>query len=81
MASPQVKSQLEMQEETNKRMIQGEEKKWERDQIHMESQILNTIDMAREKQRILERDKMKMDKFDKLKAKQEAARVSRFSSP
>jgi hypothetical protein len=75
MSAPQVKSQLEMQEELNKRIVQAEEKKWERDQIHMESQILNTIDLARKKQKILERDQTKMMKYEQTKAKNESTRV------
>ena len=77
MTTPQVKTHLEMQEEMNQKMIKAEEEKWNRDQLHMESQILNTIDLAREKKRIIEKDEKKMKAFAEKKAKMEKDRVGR----
>lgn len=71
-----VKSQLEMQEEKNRKMIEAEEKRREREQIHMESQIRNTIELAREKKRIIERDTMKVHKMEEKEKMTEKERVA-----
>jgi len=73
-ASPQ-KPAIEVQEDFNWKALSQEEKKKKLEQLHMESKILNTIDLAMEKKRILERDQKKMSDFSTLKEKQEKARV------
>lgn len=73
-ASPQ-KPAIEVQEDFNWKALSQEEKKKKLEQLHMESKILNTIDLAMEKKRILERDQKKMSDFSTLKDKQEKARV------
>ena len=73
-ASPS-KPAIEVQEDFNWKALSQEEKKKKLEQLHMESKILNTIDLAMEKKRILERDQKKMSDYSSLKEKQEKARV------
>lgn len=68
---PVVKTQLEMQEEMNRRMIEAEEKKWIRDQIHMEAQIRNTIEQTHAVKKTVERDQERMRKKEEEKIKKE----------
>lgn len=70
-----VKSQLEMQEEKNRKMIEAEEKRREREQIHMESQIRNTIELALEKKKIVDRDVLKVKKMEDKEKENEKKRV------
>lgn len=68
-------SQLEMQEDRNRKMVEAEEKRRVREQIHMESQIRNTMELAREKKRIVERDQYKVRKMDDAHKEAEQKRV------
>lgn len=69
-------NQLEMQEERNRKMIEAEEKRREREQIHMESQVRNTMELAREKKFIVERDQEKVRKMEEINREAEKKRVS-----
>ena len=75
-AAGQTMNQLEMQEERNKKMIEAEEKRREREQIHMESQVRNTMELARQKKRIVERDHEKVRKMEEINREAEKKRVS-----
>jgi hypothetical protein len=73
-----VKSQLEMQEEKNRKIIEAEEKRREREQIHMESQIRNTIELAREKKRIIDKDALKVKQMQDKEKEMEKIRVDTY---
>ena len=71
----QGKPIIEVQEDFNWKALTPDERMKKLEQLHMESKILNTIDLAREKKRILDRDEHKMKKYREFLAKDEKDRV------